>query len=106
MNRFGLLLLLCVALGLASGAPVDGRRVARRARVDVAHPELEVDLPVSRHSVPLTHVGVLGWAAFPAAAPAVPRGREVRGPAATLSSSIPGEPAVLAARSRAPPTLG
>jgi hypothetical protein len=106
MNRFGLLLLLCVALGLASGAPVDGRRVARRARVDVAHPELEAELPAGRLVVPLAQPGVPGWAACPAAAPAVPRGREVRGPAVTLSSSIPGESAVLAARSRAPPLLG
>jgi hypothetical protein len=106
MNRFGLLLLLCVALGLASGAPVDGRRVARRARVDVAHPELEAELPAGRLAVPLAQLGVPGWAACPAAAPDVPPGRGVRERAATLSSSIPGEPALLATRSRAPPILG
>lgn len=106
MNRFGLLFLLCVALGLASGTPADGRRVARRARVDVAHPELEAELPAGRLAIPLAPDGVPGAVARLAAMPAVPRGREVREPAADLSSSIPGEPAPLAARSRAPPLLG
>lgn len=106
MNRFGLLLLLCVALGLASGAPADGRRVARRARVDVAHPELEAELPAGRLAIPLAPAGASGAVARPTATPAVPRGREVREPVADLSSCIPGEPAALAARSRAPPILG
>jgi hypothetical protein len=106
MNRFGLLLLLCVALGLASGAPADGRRVARRARVDMAQLELETELPAGRLAIPLALAGVPGAVARPAATPAVPCGREVREPAADLSSSVPGEPAALVARSRAPPVLG
>jgi hypothetical protein len=106
MNRLCLLILLCAALGLASGAPADGRRVARRARVGVAQPELEAELPAGRLAIPPAVPGVTGALARPTGAPAAPHGREVREPVSDLSSSIPGEPVALAARSRAPPILG
>jgi hypothetical protein len=106
MNRFGLFFFLCVALGLASGAPADGRRVARRARVDLAHPELEADLPAGLLAIPLATGGAASAVTRPAATPAVARSRERRLPVAAPSSYIAGEPAALAARSRAPPILG
>jgi hypothetical protein len=106
MNRFCLLLVLCVALGLAAGAPADGRRVARRARVDVAHPELEAELPPGPLAVPLGTAAMTGAVARPAGPPDLARGRELRDPEAARTPPRPGEPTTLAARSRAPPLLG
>lgn len=106
MNRFDLLLLLWVAVGLAGGTPIEGRRAARRARVDVTHPELEMELSAVPAAAPVTPPGVPVHPARPAGPTAVPRGRIVRESVAPLSSCIPGEPAALPASSRAPPVLG
>ena len=106
MNRFGLLLLLWMAVGLAGGTPVEGRRAARRARVDVAHPELELELSAGPVVAPVTPPGGPVHPLCPVGLPVVPRGRVVRESAAPLSSCIPGEPAAVPASSRAPPVLG
>jgi hypothetical protein len=106
MNRFGLLILLGVILGFASGAPADGRRPARRARVDVAQPEFEAEPPTGRLAVSRAPLGVFRSAPLAPARWAVPPAREVQAAAPALSSCIPGERAARAACSRAPPLLG
>ena len=79
---------------------------ARGLRAAACSPELEAELPAGRLAIPLAAAGVRGAVARPPAMPAVPCAGEVRVPVADLSSCSPGEPAALAARSRAPPLLG
>ncbi|HEX5818458.1 MAG TPA: hypothetical protein VFY20_06260, partial [Gemmatimonadales bacterium] len=66
MNRFGLLLLLLVVVGLAGGTPAEGRRAARRARVDVAHPELEQEHAAGPLAAPVALPGAPAAVARPA----------------------------------------
>ena len=104
MNRFGLLLFLLVALALAGGTPAEGRRVARRARPDLSHPELEMELPTA--AVPMAPAPLPMPAALPAALEGLRPATTVRGPDAAITSCRPVERAVVAACSRAPPLLG
>lgn len=95
---------MVVALGLASGTPAEGRRVARRVRVDMGHTELEVDLPsvavlVAPAPLPLP-------AALPASAIRLPNATVVHRREAVVASCRPVERAVVSACSRAPPLLG
>jgi hypothetical protein len=105
MNRFGLLLVLWVAVGLTGGMPAEGRRAARRARVDVAHPELELEHSAGPVAALVAPPGVAAAVARPSGSPTVSHGRVVREPLTALSSSVPGDPAALPAGSRAPPVL-
>jgi hypothetical protein len=106
MNRFGFLLFLLVALGLASGTPAEGRRVARRARVDVGHPELEVELPGALIVPGAARCHLAVPVALPGSAPRLGPASAVHATLLPLSSCSPAERAPLVARSRAPPLPG
>jgi len=105
MKRLGFLLLLLVAVGLASGTPAEGRRVTRRARVDVGHPDVEVELVAGLTMMPAMVPSHPVAAALPGWAVRLRPREVVRVATPRLSSSSPAEPAVVAACSRAPPLL-
>jgi hypothetical protein len=107
MNRSGLtFLLFLVALGLAGGTLAEGRRVTRRDRPEAGRVELELELPGALPAPAAAAAPRVAPAALPATVPAGGPGVVVRRREAALSSCSPVEPAVLVARSRAPPILG
>jgi len=106
MKRFGVLLFLLVALGLASGALADGHRVARRARIDLGHPELEAELPAGVAVLPALAQTHPIAAALPAWAARLRPAAAVRVTQPRAASSSHAERSVVAACSRAPPLLG
>ena len=107
MNRFRFLLLLGVALGLASAMPAEGRPVARRTRVDLGHPECESEAHGAVAVTPPVSLRLATFAALPAEPPAAPRATTTeharQRPALGLRAAD--APAELA-RSRAPPVIG
>ena len=104
MTRTRLHLLLLVLVALVGAVPAWGRPAARRARVDVGHPESVLDAhPALLSELPVpSHLA----AALPATAPACPAASAARVGEADSFVNLAAPPAPSAASSRAPPTLG